>query len=355
MGSKGVIQLSIPRDKNNPRKLHAAISSVNLKFRDISSSTKFDEDYYNWAWSVESDNAGLHFFLITIDGLLLFDGEETPLGLATLNRAILVQGNFLGLASNFLNRNFSWFFSGLIISIFMAALVVSRISFGTLVKKQEKKISAVIEKETNESLEETPQNLKSAIENELNLLLEKEKLSMLSTKQKSNTLFIISTLFMVLSVFSPILSFSIYVSLEPITDSMISALERIKSIGPSVSFDSVSSTRDWRIIAGGVSLGLLFLAAARGLVRQESYMRRMYLIFASKIAELESLLAVVRISNKFCNSRNINKDEELTSLILSKLIAPRNLNCFDYQPDELKEELMESNLYEKLKKLTNIK
>jgi hypothetical protein len=73
---------------------------------------------------------------------------------------------------------------------------------------------------------------------------------------------------MIMSVFAPLLSVTLYLNGQP---------------------------RDWHLLAFGVAVGLLFLAAARGLARQEIHQRDTYFHLSLRVFQYERYVSALRI------------------------------------------------------------
>lgn len=107
------------------------------------------------------------------------------------------------------------------------------------------------------------------VEAALQVASEREKLAMYIANGRSRRLFIIGSFLMVLSVFAPLGSAVIYWQTDPFNDNAVMRLERfINNTGIELGKESVSFNKDWRVLFSGLSFGFLFLAAARGILRQ---------------------------------------------------------------------------------------
>lgn len=111
-------------------------------------------------------------------------------------------------------------------------------------------------------------SLAEHVQGELQLIMERERVNMARALFRSRWLFVIGTSLMVLSVFAPLLSAYLYTG---------------------------SSNGDWHLLAFGVGVGLLFLAAARGIARQEAHQRDTYFQLAMRVAQYERFLSATRI------------------------------------------------------------
>jgi hypothetical protein len=100
---------------------------------------------------------------------------------------------------------------------------------------------------------------------------ERQRLALLRSERRASNLFRIGTVLMTLSVFVPFLLVAIYYQLDPASEFL-----RLQKLGVLPSPAADFARRDWHLLVAGVSFGLLFLAAARGILNAEASQREMY-------------------------------------------------------------------------------
>lgn len=190
---------------------------------------------------------------------------------------------------------------------------------GIIVRQQEKVLETKIQE--LEKRAEEKASIADFIQAELNVISERERLTMIKSQSRAGKLFIIGTILMIISVFMPIVSTIIYVNIDPISKETIKSLIIIKKeIGTTPLNKSISVQRDWRILVSGLSFGFLFLAAARGILRQEAQQRNTYFRFANRIAYYENIGGVLRI-NKILQENEIRDSiNQETKTIIERII-----------------------------------
>jgi hypothetical protein len=184
-------------------------------------------------------------------------------------------------------------------------------------KEQEKKIHEAEKVVETVSKEESFVNY---IEGVLKLASERERLTMLQAQGRSSGLFVVGTILMLLSVFTPLISIYAYVESNPLTSEALLLLKSLKEqVGIVPDAKEIISQRDWRILFSGVSFGFLFLAAARGIFRQEGQQMATFLNLARRVRYYENIISAVKIAER---NERLNKmnDEEKTEPSLSKLV-----------------------------------
>ena len=127
----------------------------------------------------------------------------------------------------------------------------------------------------------------------------REEVAMSIAQGRSARLFIIGSFLMVLSVFAPFGSAIIYWQMEPINKEVILHLKQLKDeTGVVPGKESVSFKKDWRILFSGLSFGFLFLAAARGILKQEARQSSTYFKTAERVTYYENLARALLINDR---------------------------------------------------------
>lgn len=150
---------------------------------------------------------------------------------------------------------------------------------------------------------------------ELNVATERERLTMILAQSRSNRLYFIGIILMILSVFAPIASIFIYVTMNP-----LEPIEQLKALGLAPTNISNLPQKDWHILISGISFGLLFLAAARGIFRQEEQQRSTYFKLGRRITFYENIVSALRINNQLYKENEGPENTKLIEKIIDKLV-----------------------------------
>jgi hypothetical protein len=158
----------------------------------------------------------------------------------------------------------------------------------------------------------------------------REEVAMTIAEGRSGKLFIIGSFLMVLSVFAPFGSAIIYWQTDPLNDEVVMHLAQLKDkTGIVPANESISFKKDWRILFSGLSFGFLFLAAARGILRQEARQSSTYVKNAERVSYYENLARALLINERLQGEDGQSQNEELVGRIIEKLFA---------SPEETQEE-----------------
>lgn len=116
---------------------------------------------------------------------------------------------------------------------------------------------------------------------------------------RARNLFSRGTTILSASILGPVLAVILYVSLDPLAESTVSRLEDLKqTLGALPQGIHVSAERDWRILAAGVTFGLLMLATARGLLTQQSKEAQRHSHFSERVGYFLRLGEAAALLNK---------------------------------------------------------
>ena len=163
-------------------------------------------------------------------------------------------------------------------------------------------------------------NIVEFVESELKVASEREKLAMLIAQVRSGRLFVIGSFLMVLSVFAPFGSAAIYWQTNPLNDEIVMRLEQLKKKADiSPPSDSISLKKDWRILFSGLSFGFLFLAAARGILKQEARQSSTYFETSERVTYYENLGRALRINDRLRSEAQPPENEKFVRRIIEKL------------------------------------
>ncbi len=153
------------------------------------------------------------------------------------------------------------------------------------------------------------------IQAELMVVTERERLAMILAQSRSNRLYGIGIALMILSIFAPIASTGIYISMDP-----LETLARLKQHGIALTNLSSPPQRDWHILISGISFGFLFLAASRGILRQEEQQRATFFDVGRRIAHYENIVSALRISDKLQHEEKTSENNKLLEKVIDKLL-----------------------------------
>lgn len=251
-----------------------------------------------------------------------------------------------------------------LLPVLIVPLLISAITQFVKTVLQSKKIE-IAEKGFTEELEKK-ESIVKYIDKVLNLVIERDKLTMIKARGRSNYLFFIGTFLMILSVFAPIATIGIYMTTEPVSDNTLYLLKEIRSqLGVTPQVKDIISQKDWRILLSGVSFGFLFLASARSLLRQESRQIATYINLNRRISLFENTASALKIVEKIAldgdgdgfSRENLPPELLVNHLIIRivKLLLPTSRDVYeitnaDNQNDK-QEDDMSSSLMDQLKSI----
>jgi hypothetical protein len=223
-----------------------------------------------------------------------------------------------------LQGKISWFVEKYWLAIVLSTLLVLIIFVSFTIYRMNLKI-----KEKINELEKGKQTLKDIkgmvkfVEAVLKVASLREEVAMSIAHGRSGKLFIIGSFLMVLSVFAPFGSAIIYWQMEPLNDEVVLQLEQLKNkTGIVPGQESVSFKKDWRILFSGLSFGFLFLAAARGILRQEARQSSTYFKTAERVTYYENLARALLINDRLHQDEDgKSKNDVLIDTIIAKLLA----------------------------------
>lgn len=152
----------------------------------------------------------------------------------------------------------------------------------------------------------------------------REEVAMSIAQGRSGRLFIIGSFLMVLSVFAPFGSAILYWQMEPINEEVVLHLEQLKNkTGVVPGKEAVSFKKDWRILFSGLSFGFLFLAAARGILKQEARQSSTYFTTAERVTYYENLARALLINERLHpNEAEKGERDKLIERIIERLFTP---------------------------------
>ena len=223
-----------------------------------------------------------------------------------------------------LQGKISWFVEKYWLAIVLSTLLVLIVFVSFTIYRMNLKI-----KEKTKELEQGKETLKDIkgmvefVEAVLKVASLREEVAMSIAQGRSGRLFIIGSFLMVLSVFAPFGSAIIYWQTEPLNNEIVMQLEQLKNkTGMTIGNDLVSFKKDWRILFSGLSFGFLFLAAARGILRQEARQSSTYFKTAERVNYYENLARALLINDRlFLGEAGKSENDKLIQKIIARLFA----------------------------------
>ena len=212
-------------------------------------------------------------------------------------------------------------YAGLLLGLLGA--VLSRLSARVIEQERE---SAIEEKEAQiVRFEATPpakEDLTQTLRRHIKIAVSREEVSMLRAEARANNLFGIGRAFLIASILGPVAAALLYWWVAPVTPETVARLKDLHQALGSDAFKGVTIAvnRDWRILLAGVSFGLLFLAAARGLLNQQAKEAATYFKLEEKINFLERLDSVLSIRATHPGLETNPSEKALAELVFSGLL-----------------------------------
>lgn len=153
------------------------------------------------------------------------------------------------------------------------------------------------------------------IEALLGAAAERQQLSVLTAERRAGNLFRVGTLLMIVSVVVPFILVAMYLQMNP-TD----VATQLKALGVSPADAAKASQRDWHLLIAGVSFGLLFLAAAKGILAAESKQLELYSNEVRGATYYGDLTRALRIAERLDSDRKDSK-HTVTDEVVRKVIV----------------------------------
>ena len=250
-------------------------------------------------------------------------------------------------------QNAFWLVLGLFFSIIAGGLATKGIITRKKVGEQAAKVLNL------ERQEKDPPTAAASfipfIEQQLRLVSERERLVMFSAQGRASALFFLGTALMVLSVFAPMATLYVYVTLNPldIPVETVTLLQELK--GKEFPFEKItlSAQKDWRILASGLSFGFLFLAAARGVLRQEAQQRDTYFRLGRRVTYYENLISALKIGDSWHDIEQNPHVQKYVERAIERLIEGPTEELGE-QTTETPESLLSTPLTEKIGEISNV-
>lgn len=174
------------------------------------------------------------------------------------------------------------------------------------------------------------------VEDQIKLNIERERLNMLLAERRANNLFSIGRFLMVLSVLAPLLSAALYLWANPLPAETVSHLKDLREAASNslpVQL-TVSVQRDWRILFAGVSIGFLFLAAARGVLTQQARQSQTFFFLAERVASYERLISVIRIRTRQTSGKKDDLPRDIREIVIGRLLTTNPTQLSDVSTEQ---------------------
>lgn len=153
----------------------------------------------------------------------------------------------------------------------------------------------------------------------LELASERQRLATFSSERSARNLFWIGTILTVLSVCAPFALVALYIR----TDT-IGQLRELKQVGLDLRVGADLAKRDWHLLVAGVSFGLLFLAAARGVLAMETRQRELYARESRAVTYYGDLIRALQVAARLDEeSKSSSRPETMRALraVLAQLLS----------------------------------
>ncbi len=189
--------------------------------------------------------------------------------------------------------------------LWFATLILSILAAGSLLPFLQRDTSAA--RKTAEVLETTAESretLVEYVEAQLKAAAARQEVAVQTAESRANRLSSVGFLLMVCSVLVPFALVYLYMTLPPTVPSAAGATPQ----------------RDWHLLLAGVSLGLLFIAAARGILLVEGRQREVYAREVRETAYYGDLRRALGMAQRLDKKRN-DEGEAATEVVVRKIMA----------------------------------
>ncbi len=144
---------------------------------------------------------------------------------------------------------------------------------------------------------------------------ERQQLSVLTAERRASNLFRVGTLLMGVSVLVPFVLVYMYLQTDPAV-----IAKELTTAGLPTAEAAKASQRDWHLLVAGISFGLLFIAAARGILLSEGRQREVYAREVRETAYYGDLTRALSIAHRIDRER---KDElrSITDEVVRRIVV----------------------------------
>ena len=172
----------------------------------------------------------------------------------------------------------------------------------------------------------TPRPLVESLGDMLSAASNRQSLLLLKSERRLQRLYTLGTWLITLSVLVPFLLVWVYWSWNP-----IDVLSRLKAAGVSPADASDIAHRDWHVLAAGVSFGLLFLAAARGVIGSEARHRDTYFLLNRRVSYYADLNSALQMADQLANHEQADKAVRIEAVkrVISQLLESARIQGAD--------------------------
>jgi hypothetical protein len=232
-----------------------------------------------------------------------------------------------------------WIFAAFAAGALVGAIRWARFASSRSTQEEQQRLQAAIAATTPATIAATgpaepPAGLLDFATTQINGMAAREKLTMLKAERDANRLTALGTLLTVVSVFAPLAATYLYTSMEPLPATTVAGLVRLRQeIGSAPSWENVTIARDWHVLAGGLSLGFLFLAAARGVLRLESRNRAAALMLSRRVSHYERLVGILHVRAKVAGETD-RMLAQVVSDVLTAVEKPPDIDQLGAEADE---------------------
>ena len=219
------------------------------------------------------------------------------------------------------------------ISRYISRPIVLGVVFGTvsgiigfLVNRQNRRKEEAKHRKIQELAEEADraEGLIDFVEKKLAETSERENLIMSRATERASKLFWVGILITCFSLAAPFISLHYYL----ITDQLNISQERVQFLSElkeklQITLDAhpISLGRDWHILVLGPSIGLIFLAVAAGILRQEARQMDHYFKLGPRITYYRNLVTALKIYERRSKEQDVAVRKHVESFFLEKFAA----------------------------------
>lgn len=152
------------------------------------------------------------------------------------------------------------------------------------------------------------------------LAAKREELAMIRSEARANSLYRVGFLLLIVSVFCPLAAGLAYVIVEPLPADTVTRLTQLNNeLGALPSGLTIQVARDWHVLVAGITLGFLCLAAARGVLGQQSQETRQFFRLNERVNYYERLRSVLEIKARQLGEE-FDSEDDLVALVVTHLL-----------------------------------
>ena len=197
----------------------------------------------------------------------------------------------------------------------IVAIIAAVATVAYLDRRSETGVRSDIEKYARQA--QAPKSLTEFVASSLREAAERQRLLAFQSESRLSTLYTASLILTIAAVAVPFLQVGLYLRNDPIEQA-----RKLKEIGLSGVEIAALAGRDWHLLLVGASFGLLFLAAARGILTAESKQREAYFRLTESVTRYGDLALTIEMADRTDQGeiRNVGHIREAVERIQEKLL-----------------------------------